>query len=306
MGTRNQQDIRVLFWGMTGEFSTLVLEGLQNAGINLCGVVTPAANASVEMDPIIRLDPDPPRTQLPMSRPYLQRNIIHLAWQNQVPVFELRHLSSPDTAAQLAALEADLAVVACFPRLIHKQLLAVPRHGFLNLHPSLLPELRGPYPLFWTFRLGKQHTGVTVHHMDAGLDSGDIALQQELCLPDGISGPQADALLATHGASLLIEACRRLAAGTLPRTPQQGAGSRYSRPTAEDFYIPTNWSARRAYNFIRGTAEWGTPYRVTGGGIDLTLREALSFDPSASQQQPFRQDGRDCWIQFKPGVLHAR
>jgi methionyl-tRNA formyltransferase len=203
-------------------------------------------------------------------------------------------------------LQADLAIVACFPRLIPEHILAVPPHGFLNLHPSLLPELRGPFPLFWTFRLGQQHTGVTVHHMDAGLDSGDIALQQELFLPDGISGPQADALLAAHGGSLLLDACRRLAAGTLPRIPQHSGGSTYSRPTAEDFQIPTSWSARRAYNFICGTAEWGTPYRITGQGIDLTLREAISFNASASQQQPFQQDGRDCSIQFTPGVLHAR
>jgi methionyl-tRNA formyltransferase len=305
MGTRKQQNLRVLFWGMSGQFSALVYDGLQNAGIDLCGLVVPGPNSSSDKPPIIRLDPDPLRSQLPISQPYLQRSITHLAWQNQVPVYELRRLSSADAAAQLAALEADLAIVACFPRLVPENILAIPTHGFLNLHPSLLPELRGPYPLFHTFRLGQQRTGITVHNMDAGLDTGDIALQQEIILPDGISGPQADALLATHGASLLLDACRRLAAGTLPRTPQLGAGSTYARPSAEDFHILTSWPARRAYNFIRGTAEWGTPYRVSGQGIDLSLREVLSFDASAFQQQPLLQDGREHWIQFTPGVLHA-
>ena len=306
MAIRKQQDIRVLFWGMSGQFSTLVFEGFLNAGMDVCGLVIPASDSTSDMPPITRLDPDPPRSQLPMSRPYLQRSITHLAWQNQVPVFELRRLSSADAAVQLAALEADLAIVACFPRLIPEHILAVPPRGFLNLHPSLLPELRGPYPLFWTFRLGKQRTGVTVHHMDDGLDSGDIALQRELFLPDGVSGRQASALLAAHGASLLLDACRQLAAGTLPAIPQCGGVSMYSRPSAEDFHIPISWSARHAYNFIRGTAEWRQPYRITGQGIDLALHQAISYDAEATQQEPFLRDGRDCWIQFTPGVLHAR
>ncbi len=306
MAIREQQDIKVLFWGMAGEFSTLVLERLINGGMNIRAVVTHAAIISREMDPISRLHPDPPRSQLPLSSPYLQRSITQLAWQNQLPVFEVRHLSSPAAADQLAAVEADVAIVACFPRRIPQHILTVPKHGFLNLHPSLLPDLRGPFPLFYSFRLGQQRTGVTVHHMDAGLDSGDIALQQPLSLPDGISGPQADSLLAAHGASLLLKACRQLGDGRLPRIVQPDGGSRYARPIIEDFHIPTTWSARHAYNFICGTAEWRIPYHITGPGSDLTLRHAVSFDAFAEQQEAVLRDGRDQWIQFTPGVLHAR
>jgi len=306
MPNHNKRDLKLLFWGMSGEFSYLVLETLINAGINICAVVTHASIMTAEMAPIISLEPEPLRSSLPLSSPYMQRTIVHLAWQNQIPAFEIRRLSAPATSAQLAALEADAAVVACFSRRIPQHILTIPPNGFLNLHPSLLPALRGPFPLFWSFRLDQQRSGVTVHYMDEGLDTGDIALQRELTLPDGISGSQADALLAAQGASLLHDACRQLAAGTLPRTPQRGGGSVYARPAISDFHIPTSWTARHAYNFICGTAEWGFPYHISGHGVDLYLRDAISFNSTTVQRDPLLRDGRDCWIQFTPGVLHAR
>jgi methionyl-tRNA formyltransferase len=145
-----------------------------------------------------------------VSNPYLQPSIIHTGWELNLPVLELRNLTSALTTKALASQPADIAVVACYPFRLPPPILALPSEGFLNLHPSLLPELRGPYPLFWTFRLGKQQTGLTVHYMDSDLDSGDIVLQKKILLPDGIGGPDADALLAQHGASMLALACRSL------------------------------------------------------------------------------------------------
>lgn len=305
MPTRQKQEIKLLFWGTAGEFSYLVLEGLLNAAIDICAVVTPAAYVTDAMPPIVPLVPAAPISPLPISRPYLKPNLTHLAWQNDIPVYELRRLDAPEVIQQLEALEADLAIVACFPNLVPSEILAIPRHGFLNLHPSLLPNLRGPFPLFWSFRLGHRYTGVTVHHMDAGFDTGDIAIQEKILLPDGISGREADALLAAHGASLLHDACRQISSCTLPRIPQPVGGSSYPRPTAHDFHIPTSWSARHAFNFICGTSEWRQSYRIIGQDFELSLRRAISFDATNSQSEPLQRDGRDCRIQFARGVLHA-
>jgi methionyl-tRNA formyltransferase len=113
-------------------------------------------------------------------------------------------------------------------------------------------------------------------------------------------------LLAAHGAALLVKALQLLAAGELQLTPQPEGGSRYSKPAARDFLIPTSWTARRAFNFIRGTAEWNTPYHIKGTGVDLAVREAITFAADARQEEVVLRSGRDCWIQFSPGVLHAR
>ncbi|MEZ4833421.1 MAG: formyltransferase family protein [Caldilineaceae bacterium] len=65
-------------------------------------------------------------------------------------------------------------------------------HGFLNLHPSLLPHYRGPDPIFWQLRDGVEPMGVTVHWMDVGVDTGDIAAQAPVALEDGLSGPRSN------------------------------------------------------------------------------------------------------------------
>lgn len=302
----DKRDMTVQFWGMAGEFSFLVLQRLLDAGIAVKAVVIPAAAAVMQQQPVVRLQAEPPVSSLPIGQPYLQHTLVHLGWQNQIPVYEIRQLQSPMVAQYLAAGEADVAIVACFPWRIPESLLAVPRHGFLNLHPSLLPELRGPYPLFWAFRLGLPQTGVTVHQMDPRFDTGPIALQKALVLPDGINGRDADRLLADAGSSLLVQAVGQLASGSLQLIPQTPGGSRYSRPAKADFTIPTTWSARRAFNFIRGTAVWNTPYHIKGPEISLSVREAVAFQADARQESGLTQDGPDRWIQFTPGVLHAR
>ena len=76
---------QVLFWGMMGDFSYLVLEELLLSGVNVCGIVVPAVIQSQNMSPIIRLKPAPSNISLPMSQPFLNRSLNHLAWQNEIP-----------------------------------------------------------------------------------------------------------------------------------------------------------------------------------------------------------------------------
>jgi methionyl-tRNA formyltransferase len=184
--------------------------------------------------------------------------------------------------------------------------LAVPKHGFLNIHPSLLPAYRGPEPLFWIFRNGDQeNTGVTLHWMDSGLDTGDILSQRPFMLPDGISGSEADQLLAAVGGEMLIEGLEQIATGQATRRPQPSGGSYQPQPTAEAFTVDNSWSARRAFNFMRGTAEWNHPYTLQLGSQTLVLTTAESFNPTQTLPQPVEEkDGRQL-IQFNPGTLLA-
>ncbi len=188
----NLSQLRVLYLGMTGQFSTIPLTALVAAGIDVCGVVLPAVSTHTGSEPIIRLTPPSPASDLPLATRYLTQNIIHIAWEQNIPVFEMVRPGDAGTLAALAALQPDVACVSCFSKIIPASLLALPPFGFLNLHPSLLPAYRGPHPLFWLFRQGEQETGVTLHFMDEGLDTGDIALQSPVQFPDGISGLAAD------------------------------------------------------------------------------------------------------------------
>ena len=117
----------------------------------------------------------------------------------------------------------DVAVVAAYGRILPPDALRVPRHGCLNVHASLLPELRGAAPAQWAVARGYRETGVTIMQMDEGLDTGDIRLQKRLAIAADETGESLLRKLGPLGAEALEEALRLLARGELPRAPQDHA-----------------------------------------------------------------------------------
>jgi methionyl-tRNA formyltransferase len=305
----NNPNLRVLFLGMFGPFSQAALVPLLARQINLCAVVVPLDKSRMPgfSQPWQPVPAPVVPGELLLTPPPAAQNIVQLGWENEIPVFAVQDMNARKTQSLLKELRPDVACVACFDRRIPGSMLSVPRFGFLNLHPSLLPAYRGPTPLFWQFRAGETNTGVTVHWMDEGLDTGDLAAQETVPLPDGVSGSEADRLLGTVGGHLFLRVFEQLQDGIVPRTPQPAGGSYQPPPKAADFALSTDWSARRAFNFMRGAADWGEPYPVVvAGGQTLLLGEAIAFDEEAALDGPWSQHGDLVKIQFTPGVLTAR
>src|SRR5215471_6713061 len=171
---------RAIFLGMPGNFSHPPLRALLEAGIEVCAVVVPAPLSPMQDLPAIRRreQPQESRSVLPVLESPLYNSILQLAWERQIPVWEVHRLSDPETINVLVAYQPDVICVACFSQRIPRTVLDIPRLGCLNVHPSLLPANRGPEPLFWTFREGSQHTGLTIHLMDEGMDTGPIVAQE--------------------------------------------------------------------------------------------------------------------------------
>lgn len=302
MSFMHQDSLRILFWGTDSPYSTAVLETLFKAGIKPLAVYLPdlAAEASNSYG---LLPPPPTPSTLPLLTTHLDPSTRTLAWAQQIPVFAIHDLRGKDIAAHLAAQQADLALVACFPRRIPASLLTIPPLGFINLHPSLLPDLRGPHPLFWAFRLGLTMTGVTLHRMDASFDTGNILAQTAVTLSDGISGPTADRLLAQAGAELFLHSQAKL---PTPGTPQAPGGRSFGLPDTSAFKIPTTWPAQRAFNFMRGTSEWGRPYYIHTRESVWTVGTAVSYTPTGTlSKSPCFENG-ECLIEFNPGILRTR
>ncbi|MCB8944670.1 MAG: hypothetical protein H6658_13050 [Ardenticatenaceae bacterium] len=295
--------VRVLYFGMLGDFSLLPLRHLLAAGVDVCGIVVAGQGDGGAIRPLF---PPPSPPGLPLLNPYFDRNIIQVGWQQGIPVWAIGRLGDETTVTTLAALQPDVAVVACFSRRIPKVLLDVPEHGFLNVHPSLLPRYRGPQPLFWCFREGEGETGVTVHWMDEGLDTGDIVLQARVNFADGIAGDEADRLCAERGGELLVEAMGLLAAGKLPCVPQSDDFTYFPSPTAVDFHIPTSWSAQRAFNFMRGVADWGRPFTIEVGEEKVVAGTAVAYDAHQQLDELLVREGGETAVQFNPGVLYVR
>lgn len=298
--------MRIVFLGLDEILSYRPLQMILDAGCNVRAVIVPAADpAQEEMRPLPAPSPASSHSELPLATPYVRRDVVHLAWERGIAAFEAGDLRAGDVQKAFRDLAPDLVCVSCFTQRIPASLLAQAHHGFLNLHPSLLPDYRGPHPLFWQFREGVSETGVTLHFMDEGLDTGDLALQAPLTLPDGISGIEAERRAGDLGGRLFVEAVEKLLSGSLPRRPQPPGGSRYPAPQPEDFALSTAWTARRAFNFMRGTAHWGRPYPVQVAERTLRLKTALAYEASQTLPSPFELSGREAQIQFTPGVLRA-
>ena len=123
-------------------------------------------------------------------------------------------------AAVLVSARPDVAVVAAYGRILPPDAVRVPLHGCLNVHASLLPELRGAAPAQWAVARGYRETGVTIMQMDEGLDTGDIRLQRGLSIADDETGESLLRKLGPLGADALTQALALLAQGRLPRVPQ--------------------------------------------------------------------------------------
>jgi methionyl-tRNA formyltransferase len=298
--------LRILFFGLPAGASAQALHGLLSDGQDVVGVVVPEAavpHLTPQPAPPVAVLAPPAGASIPLGdNP--PSDTLNLAWNAGLPVLAVRDFEHPQALAALAELRADVAVVACFTRRIPAAMLRLPRLGFLNLHPSLLPAYRGSSPLFWQLRDGAA-TGVTIHYLDENLDTGDIAAQAAVSLPDGISGPDADRLLTGAGLELLRGVLRDLARGVVRRRPQPPSGSYQGRPQPEDFALSTDWPARRAFNFMRGTAEWGIPYTIALANDTVRLAVADSYN-YLELDRPSVRHGRSILIRFTPGILYAR
>jgi methionyl-tRNA formyltransferase len=163
--------------------------------------------------------------------------------------------------AQLTALKLDAIIVVGYGRIIPQWMLDLPPLGNINLHASLLPKYRGAAPIQWAIANGETVTGNTTMRIDAGLDTGDILLQQELPIsPDGTAETLAPAL-ASMGAVLLVETLRGLQTGTIhPHEQDNSQSSLAPILKKEDGLVDFSRSAAEIYNRLRGFQPWPGAY----------------------------------------------
>lgn len=295
--------LNLLFWGNESRLAQQVCARLHQQwplrAVVLPATATATAAVSQRLPPAQRLE------ELPLLTPFVESTLTTMAWAWHCPVYTIHHHRAPALVGWLQSLQPDVVCVTCFPWRIPPSLLAIPTYGFLNLHPASLPDYRGPAPLFWQLRDGVQPSGVTIHWMNERFDTGAIAAQAPLTLPDGSSGAEADVRYGDLGATLFDQVLRAVAQGKPPRQPQPPGGSYQSWPQAADFTIYPHWSAQRVFNFMRGTAEWQQPYPLVLGDRHIRLTHALDCDPAAQLPTPFTQSGETVTIQFQPGSLRA-
>ena len=297
---------RVLFFGLQGNFSHPPLRALLEHGVEVCAVVIPSQHSGFDQPAIRRLEQKSrSRSMLPVFNSSVHTSILQLAWELQIPVWEVFNLSHPETIALFSSYQPDAICVACFSLRIPRTILTIPGLGCLNVHPSLLPANRGPEPLFWTFREGDRETGVTIHMMDEGMDSGAIVVQEAVEIPDGISYARLEARCAALGGALLARSVWDLYKGLATPVKQDESQSNYHPfPSADDFVVNVaEWDARRVYNFICGVAAWGEPITLQVGDASMRVKTAISY---SQKDNVYSHEGEEFWIPCRVGSVRIK
>jgi len=181
------------------------------------------------------------------------------------------------TAGNLTGLQADVGVLASYGQLVRREVLAVPTHGVLGVHPSLLPKYRGAAPIAWAILNGETATGVTIYRLNERLDAGEMLCQREAPMaPDEDTGRLAERL-AQIGAEELLRGLDVLASGHARFRPQDDSQATFAPKFAKaqgqiDWTQPAEQIARmiRAMTPWPGaTAAWqGQPLRIWAATAD--------------------------------------
>ena len=169
--------------------------------------------------------------------------------------------NNADFRAQLSDLKPDAIVVVGYGRIIPQWMLDLPRLGNINLHASLLPKYRGAAPIQWAIARGESITGVTTMKIDAGLDTGDILLQEEIPIASSDTAETLAPKLASTGADLMVRTLHGLEAGTIqPRKQDDSQASLAPILKKEDGRIDFSRKAGEILNRLRGFQPWPGAY----------------------------------------------
>ena len=161
--------------------------------------------------------------------------------------------NNPEFLEEVKKLNPDLICVVAYGKILPQELLDIPKYGCVNVHGSLLPEYRGAAPIQWAVLNGDKKTGVTTMFMNAGMDTGDMILKEEVEIGDDETTGELWDRLKMIGANLLIKTVKEIENGTATRTKQPEEGTMAPMLSKEMAKIDwKNKTANEIKNLVRG------------------------------------------------------
>jgi methionyl-tRNA formyltransferase len=258
--------MRLVMMG-TGTFAEPTFEALLRSGHEVVGLVTQPEHAGGSV-----------RGSTRRAEPGMK----FLAERHQVPVFQPENVNTPEGVAGIQAFQPDLFVVAAYGQILSRDVLALPPHGGINVHASLLPKYRGAAPIAWAIYHGETRTGVTIIKMSAGLDAGDMLAQEATDIGPEETAGEVEARLAPLGAKLALQVIEQIAAGTARGTPQdKSQATKAPKLKKEHGLIDWTRTAEQISNHIRAMQPWPTAYtflhRDNQSSLRLIITRANEF-----------------------------
>ena len=178
--------------------------------------------------------------------------------------------------ALLRELAPDLIIVVAYGNILPQDVLDIPSYGCINVHASLLPKYRGAAPYQWAILNGETETGVTTQQMDAGIDTGDMLLQEKISIPEDMTAGELGEHLSILGAAALSDTLELLSRGKLIPQKQEDAQATYA-PMLTKALSPLDFTkpAAALHNQVRGLNPWpgatmdfeGRPLKVHKSGV---------------------------------------
>lgn len=251
---------RIVFFG-SPEFAVPSLRALVSAGLAPVAVVTQPAK--------------------PVGRHAAPRpsEIAVAANELNLPLVEPVSIKKPEFAEWLKAQKPDVAVLVAYGKILPESVLKIPRLGFINVHPSLLPKHRGASPITGAILAGDKETGVTIMQLDAEMDHGPILTQETTPIPPGTTMGHLSTTLAEQGAVLLVKTLRDYLAGTSKPTPQDHTQATFTKILSRaDGELDWHKSVQEIDCMIRAFDPWPGTFTCLGNKRLKVLAAAPAND----------------------------
>ncbi|QNU05634.1 methionyl-tRNA formyltransferase [Peribacillus butanolivorans] len=240
---------KIIFMG-TPDFSVPVLKRILDEGYDVIAIVTqpdrPVGRKKVLTPPPVKVE----------------------AEKQGIPVYQPEKIREKEDLEKIIALKPDLVVTAAFGQILPNELLEAPKYGCINVHASLLPELRGGAPIHYSILQGKEKTGITIMYMAEKLDAGDILTQAEVTIEEEDNVGTLHDKLSKIGSDLLAETLPKLINDELNAIKQDEDKATFA-PNIRRSEEKIDWSktGEDIYNHVRGLNPWPVAYTLLNESI---------------------------------------
>ncbi|MBA9024922.1 MULTISPECIES: methionyl-tRNA formyltransferase [Bacillaceae] len=238
---------KIIFMG-TPDFSVPVLQRVIKEGYDVIAVVTqpdrPVGRKKVMTPPPVKIE----------------------AVKQGIPVYQPEKIRNEESLEEILALKPDLIITAAFGQILPNKLLEAPEYGCINVHASLLPELRGGAPIHYSILQGKEKTGITIMYMAEKLDAGDILTQAEIKIEEEDNVGTLHEKLSKVGSDLLADTIPKLFNNEITPVKQNDAEATFA-PNIKREQEKIDWdkNGEDIYNHVRGLNPWPVAYTLLNG-----------------------------------------
>ena len=239
--------MKLVYMG-TPDIARVCLQKLHESGFDIAAVYT---------------KPDTPKNR---GMKLAQSPVKEYALSVGLPVVQPQSFRDDAAYEELKALAPDLIVVVAYGRILPQRVLDIPRYGCINMHASILPELRGAGPVQWSILNHCDETGISAMYLTAGMDEGDVIEIRKTPIKPMETSEELMARLAVIAAELACDTVRAIENGTAGRTPQDAARATYA-PMLSKELSPIDWTQcpRHIIDQVRGLIPWPVATAELGG-----------------------------------------